>query len=480
MKILFIASEIAPFAKTGGLADVAGSLPRALVKKGLHVSLVMPRYRGVARDAEVVDRFDIQLGETSYQAEILKTVLPKTSIPVYLIARDEFFDRAGIYNENGVDYSDNLERFAFFSRAALELINRGLVEADLIHANDWQSALAPVYIRAASAQEPKLARLKSLFTIHNLAYQGSFPTDDFLKTGLDWSYFKLNGMEFYDRVNLMKGGILFSDYVSTVSPTYAEEIQTHEFGCGLDGVLRQRYDRLVGVLNGVDYSDWSPDSDTNLPVQYTIDTVETDKIECKRALLKAFNLPEGDLSKPLFGVVSRLASQKGLDLLAEAIPRLISRGARFAVLGTGEPELEEKYNTLDQIYRAECGVRLEYDNRLAHMVQAGCDLFLMPSRYEPCGLTQMYALRYGSLPIVRNTGGLADTIKDVNTFPDGNGFVFYDASSVALQEACIRALTLYQNQHVWWSIVKRAMKLDFSWEASAHEYIKLYMNVLSA
>lgn len=477
MKILFVSSEIAPLAKTGGLADVAGSLPPSLADKGVDIALVMPKYRGIDGKAEPVASLEFKIGKTTRFGRVLKTTLPGSDLPLYLIECDEYFDRDGLYTESGADYPDNLERFSFFSRAALEIIRKGLFKADIVHANDWQSALVPVYLNTSEADDPVLGKVKSLYTIHNLAYQGSFDAEDFPLTGLDWTYFKLDGLEFYNRVNLMKGAVLLSDYVSTVSPTYAEEIQTPEYGCGLDGILRLRNERLFGVLNGVDYTDWSPDSDEHLPLNYDFNNVEQKKPECKSALLKEFGLPVDDA--PVFGIVSRLATQKGLDLLSAAIPPLIKRGAKFVILGTGEPHIEDSYRALSTIHTNACGVKIQYSNRLAHLVQAGADLFVMPSRYEPCGLTQMYALRYGTLPIVRHTGGLADTIKDVNAFPDGNGFVFYDASAIALQEACIRALTLYQNSHVWWSIVSRAMKLDFSWETSARDYIKLYMKLLS-
>ena len=479
MKVLLLTSEAAPLAKTGGLADVAGALPQSLQKKGIDVALCLPKYRGIDIEAEPIENLEISFAKEKYQGRVLRTFLPDTKIPLFLIEQDEFFLRDGLYNEAGKDYPDNLLRFCFFSRACLDIIRKGHYKADIIHANDWQTAMAPVYLKTIDSTDEKLSQTKSLFTIHNLAYQGSYDVSQFPMTGLDWNYFRLDGLEFYNRVNLMKGGILLSDHVSTVSPNYADEIQTPEFGCGLDGILRMRSEYLTGVLNGADYSLWSPEIDSHIPQTYDVNSVETNKPACKTALLKEFGLPsEPDV--PVFGVVTRLASQKGLDLLAEAIPKLIKRGAKFVVLGTGEPHLEDAYRALSTIHPNSCGVKITYNERLSHLIQAGADLFVAPSRYEPCGLTQMYALRYGAIPIVRHTGGLADTIKDVNAYPDGNGFVFYDSSAIALQEACIRALTLYQNNHVWWSIVKRAMKQDFSWDQSAHEYIKLYLKILGA
>ena len=479
MKILFLASEVAPLAKTGGLADVAGSLPQAMQKKGVDIALCMPKYQTIDIDAELIDTLEIDFPKATYKGRIFKSTLPDSTIPIFFIEQNQFFLRDGLYNEAGKDYPDNLLRFCFFSRACLEVIRRGHYSADIIHANDWQTAMAPVYLKSLYADVEELARVRSLFTIHNLAYQGSYEVDKFPMTGLDWNFFRLDGLEFYNRVNLMKGGILLSDHVSTVSPSYADEIQTPEFGCGLDGILRMKSEHLTGVLNGADYSQWSPEHDKYLPATYDINTVETNKSLCKKALLEEFGLP-ADANKPVFGVVSRLASQKGLDLLAEAVPKLIKRGAQFVILGTGEPHIEDSYRALNTIHPNACGVKISYNERISHLIQAGSDLFIVPSRYEPCGLTQMYALRFGAIPIVRHTGGLADTIKDVNSYPDGNGFVFYDPSSIALQEACIRALTLYENKHVWWSIVKRAMKQDFSWDNSAHEYIKLYLKILGS
>ncbi len=468
---------MAPLAKTGGLADVAGALPQAVQSKGVETAVCMPKYQSIDIETELVDTIEIAFPKAAYKGRIVKSALPGTKTTLYLVEQDEFFERDGIYNEAGKDYPDNLLRYCFYCRASLELVKRGHFDADIIHANDWQAAMVPVYLNSLYENDEALSHLRSLFTIHNLAYQGSFEVEKFPMTGLDWDYFRLDGLEFYNRVNLMKGGILLSDHVSTVSPTYAKEIQTPEFGCGLDGILRRRGEQISGVLNGADYSQWSPEIDDLLPVKYDANTVNENKPICKQALLEKFGMPI-DENKPLFGVVSRLAPQKGLDLLAEAIPKLIKRGARFVILGSGEPHLEDSYRALHTIHPNDCGVKITYSETLSHLIQAGADYFIVPSRYEPCGLTQMYALRYGTVPVVRHTGGLADTIHDVNIFADGNGVVFYDPSSIALQEACTRAITLYQQKDVWKKIVKNNMKFDFSWEHPAQEYITIYQQLL--
>lgn len=476
--ILLASSEISPLAKTGGLADVCGSLPQVLQRLGVNISLVMPKYRRVMEVGKTVARFRIAIGDNLYEGSAERIYLPNTRVPLYLINQPHFFDRPTLYTEHGRDYPDNLERFTYFCRAVIELIKQKVIEPDIIHANDWQSALIPAYCKVLYADDPRFKSIRTLFTIHNLAYQGFFSKEQFPLTGLPWKCYTPEGLEFYDHVNLLKGGILYSDRISTVSKRYAEEIQTPEFGCGLEGVLQQRKDRLIGVLNGVDYSDWAPQHDQWIPYPYGIDNVEEGKTQNKHHLLRAFKLPAENLQAPVMGVVSRLASQKGLDLLAQIVPDLLRMGARLVVLGTGEPQLEDLFESLHKRYPRQCGARILYDNHLAHLVEAGSDIFLMPSKYEPCGLNQMYSLRYGTIPVVRHTGGLADTIKDYTAHRDGYGFVFYPSNPHAFLEACARAVTLYENRHIWWMLVRRAMRLDFSWERSARQYIEVFHELM--
>lgn len=478
LNVLFAASEVSPLAKTGGLADVSGSLPVQFFQNGIAVAVIMPRYQQVPIEAQKACSLSLPIGDQTVTGSIEKTTLPGTDVPLYLVVQDDYFNRPSLYTEGGHDFPDNLERFTFFSRAVLELVRLGHVTPDIIHSNDWQSALIPVYLKTLFANDPKLSKVRSLYTIHNLAYQGVFPKEKYVVTGLPTQYFSAEGLEFWDHLNLMKGGIVFSDLISTVSRRYAEEIQTTEFGCGLEGVLQQRNHKLVGVLNGVDYSDWSPENDAFIPYPYSIDNAEEGKLRNKVSLLEAFRLPIDNLEAPVLGVVSRLVSQKGLDLFSEIIPHLIRYDARICVLGTGDPFLEDLFESLHRRFPRQCGVRILYDNHLAHLVEAGSDLFIMPSRYEPCGLNQMYSLRYGTIPMVRDTGGLSDTIKDYTRHRDGYGFMFHDQSPEALMEACMRAMTLYQNRHVWSGLVRRAMLLDFSWDRSAQQYVQVYKRIL--
>lgn len=479
MKVLMAASEIAPFAKTGGLADVLGSLPIALKALDIDVELIMPKYKTVQTESVDLGDIRVEIEDQLVIGRYHRCYLPGTDIPVYLIEQDDYFNRDGLYSSQGTDYTDNLERFAFFCKAVMNLVENKILQPDLIHCNDWQTALIPVYIKTNYANHPTVSSIKTLFTIHNLAYQGCFPVFLYSIPGIGWEHFHLDALEFYNQINLMKGGIVFSDAVNTVSPTYAKEIQTPEFGSGLDGILRKRSDKLIGILNGVDYTEWSPDVDQYIPRQYTRNNVAECKEINKRALLEEFNLPVSSERTPLFGVVSRLAQQKGLDLLAGIIPRLVRHGVQIVVLGTGEPNLERTFQIMRNEYPKSCGVEISYDNRLAHWIEAGADFFLMPSRYEPCGLNQIYSLRYGTIPIVRAVGGLADTIFDVDEHPEGNGFVFHESTADALFDACHRAIEYYQNRDAWLTLLQRAMSYDFSWQKSALDYKATYEKIVS-
>jgi starch synthase len=474
MRVLFCASEIVPLAKTGGLADVAGALPAALAARGVDVRLAMPRYRGVTLPHNGWSLIEVQIGSDEIRGAAMEGRTPGHGVPITLIDQPELFDRPGLYGENGRDYDDNLTRFAFFSRAVLQWLGSQPWQPDVIHCHDWQAALIPA-ILAAERRGPA-----TVFTIHNLAYQGLFPAEQFARTGLPPSMYSMRGLEFWGQVNLLKGGLCCADVLSTVSETYAKEIQTAEFGAGLDGVLRDRAEDLFGILNGVDYSTWDPSVDALIPARYSADDL-AGKAVCKQQLQRAFNLPD-EAQTPLIGMVTRLVDQKGLDLVAAVITELLATGAQFVVLGTGDPKYHTLFEEMARRVGAQVGVRLGFDNALAHLIEAGADLFLMPSRYEPSGLNQLYSLRYGTVPVVRRTGGLADSVVDVT--PDtvergsANGFVFDRYAPDALWDALRRALDAYRTPAVWRRIQQHGMRADFSWDRSAARYGELYERAL--
>ncbi len=479
MKILLATSELNPFVKTGGLADMISALAVALNQEGLHVSVVLPYYSKIETGAEKITGIEIPIGDAIVEGAIYKTALPDTAIPVYLIHQPGYFHRDGIYNDHDKDYTDNLQRFTFFCRAAIAMVQKGLLDVDIVHANDWQTALIPTYVKTVFSNDAKLQPIKSVFTIHNLAYQGSFPASEFPLTNIGWEHFHMDGLEFYNQINLLKGGIVFSDRITTVSPTYAKEIQTPHFGCGLEGILQSRNHALTGILNGVDYSTWSPESDQFIAHQYNPNNALEKKPLNKSALRQMFNLHEPSIDQPLLSVVTRIAHQKGLDLLVNVLPKLFELNAQFVLLGSGDPALEERFLTLQQQYPKHCSVRIEYNEQVAHQIEAGADLFVMPSRYEPCGLNQMYSLRYGTIPIVHNTGGLADTIIDIDVNPNGNGFSFDEPSADALLTSCKRALAYYQQKDMWNELILRAMRQDYSWNYSAKQYVQIYEEIVA-
>lgn len=463
MRVLFCASEIVPLAKTGGLADVAGALPAALAERGVEVRLAMPGYRGVSvPGAAFRGPVTVSLGGERVEGRVSEGTLPGTTLPIWLIDQPSFFDRAGLYGEGGTDYPDNLARFTFFSRAVLQFLGASGWQPDVIHCHDWQTALIPVVLRAEGTRD-----VPTVFTIHNLAYQGVFAADQFPITGLPPSFFTMHGLEFWGKVNLLKGGLYFADVLSTVSETYAREIQTEEFGAGLDGVLRDRAGDLHGILNGVDYAAWDPSVDTLIPARYSVDDLKG-KAACKAALQEAFKLPQ-EPRVPVIGMVTRLADQKGLDLVAAIIEELLDVGVQFVLLGTGDAKYHTLFQELQARRREHVGARLGFDNTLAHLIEAGADIFLMPSRYEPSGLNQLYSLRYGTVPVVRKTGGLADSIAD-----GSNGFVFEAYKPEALLDTLRRALKAYRDRARWAALQRRGMLADFSWNRSAERYRALY------
>ena len=479
MNVLIASPEINPLAKTGGLADVTGSLPLYIKRQGIDVSVVMPKYRQVQLQGTVLGDIDIQIGDSHSIGHVEQAFLPNSDIPLFLICNDSLYNRAELYTENGKDYPDNLERYTFFCKAILQMINRNWIKPDLIHANDWQTALLPVFIKTIYRRFEPFNTIKTLYTIHNLAYQGVFSQEKLPLTNIGWEHFHMEELEFYNKINLMKGGIVFADHINTVSSTYAKEIQTEQYGCGLAGILQKNKHKLSGILNGVDYEEWSPETDTLITSQYGIENFTESKARNKITLLKEFNLPLQKDRSPVLGIITRLDEQKGLDLVIAILPTLIHSGAQVVILGAGDPKIVTKLKELQTQFPDSFGIRIERNNQLAHLIEAGSDIFLMPSRFEPCGLNQMYSLRYGTVPVVRATGGLADTIRDVDDIPDGNGFSFEDATPANFLEACERAITLFQSELEWNQLIIRIMSENVSWDRSAKEYVKLYHKILA-
>lgn len=481
LRVLLVASEVAPFAKTGGLGDVAGALPRALRALGHDVRVLMPRHRGVEAHAPeirtVVPRVGVPVGDRVVEGALLETE-SAAGVPVYFLQQDEYFDRDGLYGTGDADYGDNCERFVFFCRGTLESVIHlsPTWRPQIIHANDWQTGFIPVYLRTLYRDHPVLSSLATVFTIHNLAYQGVFWHHDMPMTGLGWDLFTPAGIEFYGKINFLKGGLVFSDLLTTVSRTYAAEIRTPEFGNGLEGVLEERSQDLHGVVNGIDYEQWNPAKDPALPRPYSADE-PTGKEACRTALRRELALE--DAAGPLVAMVTRLAGQKGLDLALESLPGMLAAGCQVALLGSGEAHLEEAWVRAAAQHPGRVAVRIGFDNELASRMYAGADCFLMPSRYEPCGLGQLIALRYGAAPIVRRTGGLADTVTEFDAARRaGTGFIFDDFEAEAMVDAVRRAATVFARPEAWAALVRNGMTEDFSWDASARQYAQLYKQAL--
>ena len=465
-----ISSEAAPFAKTGGLADVVGALPAALRSCGDEVAVVIPRYRSIdlKNARRVWDNLAVYLGAVSYPVSIYQA---PAEYPVYLVDCPPLFDRQGFYGESGTDYPDNHIRFAVFCRAALS-VARFLFRTDIFHCHDWQSGLVPAYLRTTFARDPTFLGCRTLFTIHNLGYQGLFPKTVMPEVALDPALYRPDGMEFFGQVSYLKAGIEFADAVSTVSPTYAREIQTPEFGFGMDVRLRARASVLSGILNGVDYADWSPSADAHIAARYSAQDL-SGKAACKRQLLEEFGLPPAAIGRPLLGIVSRFTPQKGADILAEIAARIVAEDVYLVALGTGDAEYEDFFLRMQEEHPGRIAVRIGFDEVLAHRIEAGADIFLMPSRYEPCGLNQIYSLRYGTVPVVRATGGLDDTIEE------GTGFKFAEYSGDAFLEAVRAAVRAFEDQAAWRRMMLRGMAKDFSWKTSAAAYSELYRRLLA-
>jgi starch synthase len=471
MRILFVASEGLPYAKTGGLADVIEALPRALVKLGHEVAVLLPRYRGVKPSSVVLPSMTISQGIRLRFPSVAGAL--HRGVRYFFLDDPFYFDRDGIYGDRAREFPDNAERFTELCRGALELAKQVWLP-DLFHCHDWQGAMVPVLLRSSYGDDPVLRNIPVVFTIHNMGYHGIFPREALDRAGIPSGVYHPGGIEFFGNVNFLKGGLVYSDYLTTVSPTYAQEIQTSEFGFGLEGVVRTRRDRLIGILNGVDYSSWSPDRDTLIPQKYSAANLKGKHV-CKLALLDEFKLMKDNPIRPVLGIVSRFADQKGFDLIAQIIRELLQEDVLMAVLGTGERRYEELFRALAADFPGRVGAVIAYDNRLAHLVEAGSDIFLMPSRYEPCGLNQIYSLRYGTVPVVRATGGLEDTIESFDLqHGTGTGFKFSEYSGGALLNAIRQALHHYSNDGVWNRIQLNGMAKDFSWNTSAVEYAKLY------
>ena len=488
MNILFATSEAVPFAKTGGLADVCGTLPVEVSKLGHSTAVILPAYRQALATGLPIEplplEFSVAIGTRNVAGRLLKSKLPDSDVPVYLVEQPEYFDRPELYREEGIDYRDNCERFVFFSRAVLEAIRLLDLKVDVLHANDWQTGLIPAYLKIEYRRKPGYERIGSLLTIHNLAYQGLFWHWDMLLTGLDWKHFNWQQMEFFGNLNLLKTGLVFADRLNTVSPRYAEEIQSAPLGCGLEGVLQQRRGVLSGIINGTDYRQWNPETDVHLPSQYGPSNVRAGKAAAKAALQQELGLAL-EPNVPLVGLVGRLVDQKGIDLVAAVLRDWSQyRDAQWVILGTGDPQYHELFTSLAKRAPRKVAVRLEFSDPLAHRIEAGADIFLMPSRYEPCGLNQLYSLKYGTVPVVRATGGLADTVTDTTdeTLAAGTatGFSFREYSGLALSETLDRACKAFANPAVWDRLVATGMRQDWSWASSARKYVGLYEQIVAA
>ncbi|MCQ9206266.1 MAG: glycogen synthase GlgA [Omnitrophica bacterium] len=460
MNVLYASAEVAPFAKTGGLADVAGSLPKALTTLGCRVAVLMPFYkcvRGMGLDARPfkIEEFDF-----------LKH--SEDGVEYVFLVNDRYYDRENLYSEPHGDYADNDMRFSHFSKAIAAFAAQSDFKPDIINLNDWQTGLVPIYLKLRSSD------IKTVFTIHNIGYQGLFGKDALERIGIPRKFYNIDGIEYYGKISFLKAGIVYATALTTVSHGYSKEIITQEFGCGMDGILRTRLADLHGIVNGADYAVWDPSIDKHIKINYTAESIDK-KDECKKDLIKVAGLPDEVRSRPLIGVISRLAEQKGIDLLVDAAEDIIDLGASMIILGTGDEKYNDLCRRIANAHPQYIASHVRFDNELAHKIEAGSDMFAMPSRYEPCGLNQLYSFKYGTLPVVRATGGLEDTIIDLCADREkGNGIKFYNATKADLVDAIGRAIELYKDKAAWKTIQKRIMGLDFSWKASALHYKELY------
>jgi starch synthase len=474
MHIAFAASECVPFSKTGGLADVIGALPRALAALGHQVTVYLPRYQQTKLDhpKTVIRSITVPFDDRFRFCSIVDGGV-RNHVQFYFVEYPPYFDRDALYGTPAGDYPDNAERFALFSRAVLEA-SKILGVPDVFHCHDWQTALIPVLLRSQYMEDPAFSDVATVFTIHNIGYQGVFPPEILPLLDLSWDLFTILKMEFFGQVNFLKGALVYSDFVSTVSRKYSHEIQTAEFGFGLDGVLRDRSATVTGILNGVDYDEWSPEKDELIKARYSAKDLSGKK-ECKKDLLAAFGLSDADVNLPVIGIVSRFAAQKGFDLISQIMERLAREEMVMAVLGSGDKHFEEMFLKLNKRFPNKIAVKVAYDNAIAHKIEAGSDMFLMPSRYEPCGLNQIYSLKYGTVPIVRATGGLDDTIDNWDARSGkGTGFKFLEYNGEILLSTIKEALRAYRDQTSWQTLMRNGMAKDFSWNASAKEYVRVF------
>jgi len=481
MRIVFASPEMVPYAKTGGLADVVGTLPKEIHSFGQEVICFLPKYKKVDTRRwalkEAIDRLQIPVGSEVETGRVFRFDDPK-GVRVYFIDQPEYFSRDELYGTPLGDYPDNDRRFIFFQRVMLEALKKLDLKPDVIHSHDWQTGLVATYLKTLYANDPFFSKTRSVFTIHNLAYQGNFPPDSLSLTGLGWEEFRMERLEFYGKASFLKAALVYSDALTTVSPRYAEEIQTKEYGCGMEGVLRARREDLVGIVNGIDPHEWNPETDPDIASPFSAKKPEG-KAACKAALQKE-NRFKVDGRIPLAGIITRLADQKGLDILAPAVEGFMKRGVQLVLLGTGEEKYHQLFQELAKRYPTQLGAHILFDAKMAKRIYAGSDIFLMPSRYEPCGLGQLISFRFGTVPLVRETGGLADTVEDFDPQTGtGTGFVFKDYDTPVLLRTLDRALAAFRDEKVWSKLVKNVMRCDFSWASSAKKYVELYEKVTS-
>lgn len=482
LRILFLSSEVAPFAKTGGLADVSSALPKALFDMGHDVRVMMPKYGSISdrkyilREVIRLKQIPVKVGDKEYVTSAKSAFIPDSKVQIYFLECPKLFDRKDLYvdSKTGKDFPDNAERFLVFSKAVFETIKLLHWEPQVIHCNDWPTALIPYLLKTQYGSDNFFSKTATMLSIHNLAYQGSFELDVAKKLGLAEGDVVEESIQIHGKLNFLKAGIVHSDLITTVSPTYAAEIQEFdEQGAGLKEVLQDRAQDIYGIMNGVDYTVWDPQTDKFLPEKYSAEEIEG-KTKNKEELLLRVGLPYHE-SVPLIGIISRLADQKGFDLIAEAIGDIVKLNAQLVILGTGDPKYHTLIEKWQKKYPKNVAAILRFDEEMAHLIEAGSDLFLMPSKYEPSGLNQMYSLRYGTIPVVRKTGGLADTIIDYNEDNvKGNGFVFENYSSAEMIDALKRAIDLFADAKTWQKLIKRCMKMEFTWQAAAEKYVKLY------
>ncbi|MBI4428833.1 MAG: glycogen synthase GlgA [Ignavibacteriales bacterium] len=487
LNILFVSSEVDPFAKTGGLADVSSALPKAIKELGHEIRIMMPRYRFIGErkfrlhDIIRLKDIPIPLGNQHEVGNVKSSFISnlKEKVQVYFLDNEKFFGRDGVYQspQSKKDYKDNDERFIFFCRGVLETLKRLGWQPDIIHCNDWQTGLIPAYLKTVYKGDAFYKDSKTVFTIHNMAYQGAFPAESFAKSGLPKSAFKAEGVEAYGKFNFLKSGLFYADTITTVSEKYAQEIcSSHEFGAGLNGLLESRKRDLKGILNGIDYQMWNPLVDDHIYRKYDAKSIEA-KTDNKKALCTKFNLPYKDTT-PVIGAICRLVEQKGFELVLEILDDMLKLDVQYVMVASGDKELEKKFEASQKKHSHKLGIFFGFDEELAHLVEAGSDMFLMPSKYEPCGLNQMYSMRYGTIPVVRATGGLDDTVEDYAGGGKGTGFKFEKYDSKELLKAIHRALKVYQQPEEWKKLMRNGMQRDFSWEHSAKKYINLYKDLL--